>query len=168
MGAGGLGSPVALYLAAAGVGEIGIVDDDAVSLSNLQRQILFATKDVGRPKVEAAAERLAALNPGVRVMPHHTRLTAANAESLIAGYDIVADGSDNFETRFLLNDVCHRVKENPGLGGGDGIRRSARHLQGLGQKRRLSLLSLPVFRAAAARHRAQLFGDRRVWAPPRA
>src|SRR3984957_5943646 len=111
VGAGGLGSPVALYLAAAGVGEIGIVDDDAVSLSNLQRQILFATDDVGRPKVDAAAERLAALNPGVRVMPLHTRLTAANAERLIAGYDIVADGSDNFETRFLLNDVCHAARK---------------------------------------------------------
>src|ERR1700678_2130639 len=111
VGAGGLGSPVALYLAAAGVGEIGIVDDDAVSLSNLQRQILFATKDVGRPKVDAAAERLAALNPGVRVAPHNTRLTAANAETLIAGYDIVADGSDNFETRFLLNDACHAARK---------------------------------------------------------
>src|SRR5581483_8746387 len=90
VGAGGLGSPTALYLAAAGVGEIGIVDDDAVSLSNLQRQILFATKDVGKPKVTAAAERLHALNPGVVVTPHHARLTEANAASLIAGYDIVA------------------------------------------------------------------------------
>src|SRR5277367_3305440 len=109
VGAGGLGSPAALYLAAAGVGEIGIVDDDAVSLSNLQRQILFATKDVGRPKVDAAAEHLAALNPGVRVVPHHARLTTANAESLIADYDIVADGSDNFETRFVLNDFCYAL-----------------------------------------------------------
>ena len=111
VGAGGLGSPVALYLAAAGIGRLGLVDDDAVSLSNLQRQILFATDDVGRPKVEAAAERLAALNPGVRVVPHHTRLTAVNAQSLIAGYDIVADGSDNFETRFLLNDACHASRK---------------------------------------------------------
>ena len=91
--------------------EIGIADDDVVSLSNLQRQILFATKDVGRPKVDAAVERLAALNPGVRVTPHRTRLTAANAESLIAGYDIVADGSDNFETRFLVNDACHAARK---------------------------------------------------------
>jgi len=111
VGAGGLGSPVALYLAAAGVGTIGIVDDDAVSLSNLQRQILFDTKDVGTPKVAAAAQRLAALNPGARVRPHHTRLTAANVESLIADYDIVADGSDNFETRFLVNDACHAAKK---------------------------------------------------------
>jgi len=111
VGAGGLGSPAALYLAAAGVGQIGLVDDDAVSLSNLQRQILFATKDVGRPKVEAAAEHLAALNPGVRVTPHHVRLTTANARDLIADYDIVADGSDNFETRFLLNDACFDARK---------------------------------------------------------
>jgi molybdopterin-synthase adenylyltransferase len=111
VGAGGLGSPVALYLAAAGVGEIGIVDDDAVSLSNLQRQILFATEDVGKPKVNAAAERLLALNPGVRVRRHHVRLTAANVENLIAGYDIIADGSDNFETRFLVNDASHAAKK---------------------------------------------------------
>ena len=111
VGAGGLGSPAALYLAAAGVGHIGLVDDDAVSLSNLQRQILFATKDVGRPKVEAAAEHLAALNPGVRVTPHHVRLTTANARDLIADYDIVADGSDNFETRFLLNDACFDARK---------------------------------------------------------
>lgn len=106
VGAGGLGSPVALYLAAAGVGRIGLVDDDAVSLSNLQRQILFATKDVGRPKVEAAAEHLRALNPGVELVAHHTRLTNENVQSLIEGYDIVADGSDNFATRFLVNDAC--------------------------------------------------------------
>jgi len=111
VGAGGLGSPVALYLAAAGVGHIGIVDDDKVSLSNLQRQILFASDDVGKPKVEAAAERLAMLNPGVRVVTHHTRLTAANVEHMIAGYDIVADGSDNFETRFLVNDACHAARK---------------------------------------------------------
>jgi len=106
VGAGGLGSPAALYLAAAGIGTLGLVDDDAVSLSNLQRQILFRTADVGRPKVEAGAQALAALNPGVEVRPHHTRLTAANVQELIAGYDIVADGSDNFATRFLLNDAC--------------------------------------------------------------
>lgn len=106
VGAGGLGSPVTLYLAAAGIGRIGLVDDDAVSLSNLQRQILFRTADVGRPKVEAGAQTLKALNPGVQVDAHHTRLTADNALSLLAGYDIVADGSDNFATRFLLNDAC--------------------------------------------------------------
>ena len=106
VGAGGLGSPAALYLAAAGIGRLGLVDDDAVSLSNLQRQILFRTTDVGRAKVEAGAEALKALNPGVRIDIHHMRLTAANAAGLIADYDIVADGSDNFPTRFLLNDAC--------------------------------------------------------------
>jgi molybdopterin-synthase adenylyltransferase len=106
VGAGGLGSPVALYLAAAGIGKLGLVDDDAVSLSNLQRQILFRTADIGRPKVAAAAEALKALNPGVQIESHNMRITAANALELIAGYDIVADGSDNFATRFLLNDAC--------------------------------------------------------------
>jgi len=106
VGAGGLGSPVALYLAAAGIGRLGLVDDDAVSLSNLQRQILFRTADVGRTKVEAGADALKGLNPGVAVEIHHTRLVAANAMELIAGYDIVADGSDNFPTRFLVNDAC--------------------------------------------------------------
>ncbi len=107
VGAGGLGSPCALYLAAAGVGRLGLVDDDAVRLSNLQRQILFSTADVGRSKVDAAAAHLAALNPGVTVTTHPVRLTAGNVRALIADYDIVADGSDNFETRFLLNDACY-------------------------------------------------------------
>ena len=107
VGSGGLGSPCALYLAAAGVGRLGIVDDDAVSLSNLQRQIIFTTADVGSPKAGAAAAHLAALNPGVTVVPHQIRLTAQNVKSLIADYDIIADGSDNFETRFLLNDACY-------------------------------------------------------------
>jgi molybdopterin-synthase adenylyltransferase len=106
VGAGGLGSPAALYLAAAGVGTLGLVDDDAVSLSNLQRQILFRTADIGRAKVEAGAEALKALNPGVYVQAHKLRLTAANAMEIIAGYDLIADGSDNFATRFLLNDAC--------------------------------------------------------------
>lgn len=106
VGAGGLGSPCALYLAAAGVGTIGLVDDDAVSLSNLQRQILFRTADVGRAKVEASVDALAALNPGVAVETHPIRLTPDNATALVAQYDIIADGSDNFATRFLLNDVC--------------------------------------------------------------
>jgi len=106
VGAGGLGSPAALYVAAAGIGRIGLVDDDAVSLSNLQRQILFRTSDVGRPKVEAGAEALKALNPGIQIDIHRTRLAAANVMALIGGYDIVADGSDNFATRFLLNDAC--------------------------------------------------------------
>jgi adenylyltransferase/sulfurtransferase len=111
VGAGGLGSPAALYLAAAGVGTLGLVDDDAVSLSNLQRQILFRTADIGRPKVEAGAEALKALNPGVQITAHHTRLTAANVMALIADYDVIADGSDNFATRFLLNDACFFAKK---------------------------------------------------------
>jgi len=111
VGAGGLGSPAALYLAAAGIGTLGLVDDDAVSLSNLQRQVLFRTADIGRPKVEAGAEALNALNPGVQVQAHNTRLTAANVMALIGGYDIVADGSDNFATRFLLNDACFFAKK---------------------------------------------------------
>jgi molybdopterin/thiamine biosynthesis adenylyltransferase len=111
VGAGGLGSPLALYLAAAGVGALGIVDDDKVSLSNLQRQVLFRTADVGLEKTEAAARTLAALNPGVKVEPHPVRLTIENAKSLIGAYDFVADGSDNFETRFLVNDTCFALQK---------------------------------------------------------
>ena len=110
IGAGGLGSPVVLYLAAAGVGTIGIVDDDTVSLSNLQRQIAHRTADIGRPKTESARDAMAALNPHVTVEMHPLRLTEENAPALIARYDIVADGSDNFATRFLLNDVCYAAK----------------------------------------------------------
>jgi len=106
IGAGGLGSPVALYLAAAGVGTIGLVDDDTVSLSNLQRQILYRSADIGRRKVEAGAQALAALNPGVRVEAHAVRLGHENAAALFAAYDIIADGSDNFATRFLVNDAA--------------------------------------------------------------
>ncbi|MEN3975472.1 molybdopterin-synthase adenylyltransferase MoeB [Emcibacter sp. SYSU 3D8] len=110
VGAGGLGSPLLMYLAAAGVGTLGIVDDDTVSLSNLQRQILHQTADIGRPKTESAAETLAALNPDVTVILHEERLNAANALTLVAGYDLVADGSDNFETRFLVNDACYLAR----------------------------------------------------------
>ncbi|HAD26316.1 MAG TPA: adenylyltransferase [Alphaproteobacteria bacterium] len=106
IGAGGLGSPLALYLAAAGVGTIGIVDDDVVSLSNLQRQIAHRTADIGRPKTDSAADAIAALNPDVTVRRHPLRLTPENAAAIIADYDLVADGSDNFATRFLVNDVC--------------------------------------------------------------
>lgn len=107
VGAGGLGSPVLMYLAAAGVGTIGVIDDDVVSLSNLQRQIVHTTPDVGRPKVESAAEHLAALNPDCRVVSLAERLNPENALQIIGDYDIVADGSDNFETRFLVNDACY-------------------------------------------------------------
>ncbi|MFO1152402.1 MAG: molybdopterin-synthase adenylyltransferase MoeB [Rhodospirillales bacterium] len=107
VGAGGLGSPLLLYLAAAGVGTIGIVDDDRVDLSNLQRQIVHATGAIGRPKVESAKATLAAINPDVRVIAHQQRLTPANALALVTDYDVIADGSDNFPTRFLVNDACH-------------------------------------------------------------
>ncbi|MBW7931807.1 MAG: molybdopterin-synthase adenylyltransferase MoeB [Gammaproteobacteria bacterium] len=106
VGAGGLGSPLALYLAAAGVGTIGLVDFDRVDLSNLQRQVLYDTRDIGRPKLEAASERLRALNPGVQVVTHALQLRGDNIMSLIGDYDIVADGSDNFPTRYLVSDAC--------------------------------------------------------------
>jgi adenylyltransferase/sulfurtransferase len=107
IGAGGLGSPVILYRAAAGVGTIGVVDDDHVSLSNLQRQVLHTTARIGEAKTASAVAGIAALNPDVRIVEHRTRLTAANAIELIGGYDIVADGCDNFATRFLVNDACY-------------------------------------------------------------
>lgn len=106
VGAGGLGSPLIMYLAAAGVGQIGVVDDDAVSLSNLQRQVLHGSGDVDRPKVESAAETVANLNPDVVLTGYPVRLVAENVMDLIAEYDVIADGSDNFETRFLVNDAC--------------------------------------------------------------
>ncbi|MGO9023512.1 MAG: HesA/MoeB/ThiF family protein [Beijerinckiaceae bacterium] len=106
IGAGGLGAPLLQYLAAAGVGELGIVDDDKVSLSNLQRQILFATADVGRPKVEAAGEALARLNPHVEITPFPLRLTKENVARLVSGWTLVVDGSDNFETRYVTSDAC--------------------------------------------------------------
>ena len=107
VGAGGLGSPLAMYLAAAGVGTIGIVDDDRVSLSNLQRQIAHDTPHVGVPKVESARAMIARLNPHVAVEMHQTRIDAGNALDLVSSYDIVADGSDNFATRYLVSDACY-------------------------------------------------------------
>jgi molybdopterin/thiamine biosynthesis adenylyltransferase/rhodanese-related sulfurtransferase len=106
VGAGGLGSPVLMYLAAAGVGTIGIVDDDLVEESNLQRQVIHGQVDVGRAKVDSAAESIAAINPRAHVVPHHLRLAAANALQVIAGYDLVLDGTDTFATRYLVNDAC--------------------------------------------------------------
>jgi len=106
VGAGGLGSPVILYLAAAGVGTIGIADFDTVSLSNLQRQIAHRTVDIGRDKTDSAAEAARAINPGIEIVAHKARLTPENAAAIIGTYDIVADGSDNFATRFLVNDTC--------------------------------------------------------------
>lgn len=111
LGAGGLGSPAALYLAAAGVGTIGIVDNDVVDLSNLQRQILHGTADVNRPKTESAAARLADLNPMVKIEPHNMLVNSSNIKELFEGYDIVVDGTDNFPTRFLVNDACYMLKK---------------------------------------------------------
>ncbi|WP_339716848.1 HesA/MoeB/ThiF family protein, partial [uncultured Sneathiella sp.] len=107
VGAGGLGSPLALYLAAAGIGTIGIIDDDVVDLSNLQRQIAHGTADIGTEKVKSAAKAIARLNPDVRVIDHGERLNVANAAAIIGDYDLITDGTDNFETRFLLNDACY-------------------------------------------------------------
>ena len=111
VGAGGLGSPLLLYLAAAGVGTIGIIDDDEVDLSNLQRQIAHGTADIGMAKVSSAAQSVARINPDINVIEHRERLNVEDAEEIIAGYDLVADGTDNFETRFLLNDACHFGKK---------------------------------------------------------
>jgi molybdopterin-synthase adenylyltransferase len=110
IGAGGLGAPVLLYLAAAGVGTLGVVDDDEVSLSNLQRQVIFSTSDIGKEKAERAGAAIARLNPHVAVETHKVRLAAANALDLIGRYDIVADGSDNFATRYLTSDACYFAK----------------------------------------------------------
>jgi adenylyltransferase/sulfurtransferase len=106
VGTGGLGSPLALYLTAAGIGTLGLVDFDVVDTSNLQRQIIHSTKDVGRKKLDSAAEKLMALNPSIKIVKHETMLTSANALEILKDYDIVADGTDNFPTRYLINDAC--------------------------------------------------------------
>ncbi len=106
IGAGGLGSPVALYLAAAGVGRIGLVDSDVVDATNLQRQILFGTSDIGSSKVDAARDRLLDMNPHLKVVVHKTRLKASNAMEILADYDVIVDGTDNFPARYLVNDAC--------------------------------------------------------------
>ena len=111
IGAGGLGSPIAMYLAAAGIGKIGIVDFDTVDFSNLQRQIIHGTDDVGRPKAESARDTIQRINPNVEVVLHNTRLTSENALDILAPYDIVVDGTDNFPTRYLTNDACVLLKK---------------------------------------------------------
>lgn len=111
IGAGGLGSPCALYLASAGIGKIGIVDSDKVELNNLQRQILHSTQNVGKSKVESAKTRLGAINPDVNVMTYNLRLSSENIMELIKDYDIIVDGSDNFPTRYLVNDACVLAKK---------------------------------------------------------
>lgn len=110
IGAGGLGAPAALYLAAAGVGKIGIVDADVVDLSNLQRQVIHTTEDIGKPKVESAAETMRAINPDVEVVTHRDFVSSYNIRELIRGYDFILDGTDNFPAKFLINDAC--VMEN--------------------------------------------------------
>ncbi len=117
VGAGGLGSPVALYLAAAGIGTIGLIDSDVVDLSNLQRQVLHYTPDIGRPKVLSAEEKIRALNPDVAVETYKDRLTSRNVLDLIRPYDVVIDGADNFPTKFLVNDACF-FAEKPLVHGG--------------------------------------------------
>lgn len=117
VGAGGLGSPAAFYLAAAGVGTIGLIDGDLVDLSNLQRQVIHQTPDVGRPKVISAKEKIEAINPDVKVLTYEDRLTAKNALDLIKGYDVVIDGVDNFPAKFLINDACF-FTEKPLIHGG--------------------------------------------------
>ncbi len=111
IGAGGLGAPLLQYLAAAGVGTLGVVDDDTVSLSNLQRQVIHDTDQLGEPKVASAAEAIARLNPNVKVEPHPARIAGHNAMSLVSQYDFVADGSDNFSTRYLVSDACFFAKK---------------------------------------------------------
>src|SRR5438309_2789079 len=111
IGAGGLGSPAALYLAAAGIGKLGLVDFDDVDLSNLQRQILHGTKDVGRKKLDSARDRLRDANPTIEIETHECRFTSKNALEIVSGYDVVVDGSDNFPTRYLSNDVCVFAKK---------------------------------------------------------
>jgi sulfur-carrier protein adenylyltransferase/sulfurtransferase len=106
IGAGGLGSPIGLYLAAAGIGRLGVVDFDRVDVSNLQRQIAHTTEDVGRPKVESIRAKMLAMNPHVNVIAHDTKLTKDNAIELFSDYDVIVDGSDNFETRYLVNDAA--------------------------------------------------------------
>ncbi|MBR1659816.1 MAG: molybdopterin-synthase adenylyltransferase MoeB [Oscillospiraceae bacterium] len=112
IGAGGLGSPAAMYLAAAGVGTIGIADADAVDLSNLQRQVIHTTADVGRPKVDSARDRMLAINPDIQVRTYHEFITAANILDVIRDYDFILDGTDNFPAKFLINDACVMQKKS--------------------------------------------------------
>jgi molybdopterin/thiamine biosynthesis adenylyltransferase len=138
VGAGGLGAPVLLYLAAAGVGALGVVDDDVVSLSNLQRQVIHGTPDIGAPKTDSAATTVRRVNPHVAVERHGVRLTAKNALDLIKNYDLVADGSDNFATRYLVADACYFAKKplvTAALGAFDGTLTTIRaHEQGVDGK----------------------------------
>ncbi len=165
VGAGGLGAPVIQYLAAAGVGTIGIVDDDAVSLSNLQRQVIHDTAAVGRAKVESARDTVARINPHVAVETHALRLTAGNAVDLVAGYDIVADGSDNFDTRYAVSDACFHAGRDAGDRRGRPLRRVADDAEAARARTRRQAepdLSLHLSRAAAGGPVAELRRGRRA------
>ena len=158
LGAGGLGSPTALYLAAAGVGTLGIVDDDVVDLSNLQRQVIHTTDRSASPKVDSAEQAINALNPDVKVVKYQTRLDASNIMEIIEGYDIVVDGVDNFPTRYLLNDATVRLKipvVSAAILGFEGQLSVFAPYDG-------PVLPLPVPRAAAGRARAVLRRQRRA------
>ena len=163
IGAGGLGAPALLYLAAAGVGTLGVIDDDAVALSNLQRQVIHGTPEVGEPKVESAAAAIHRLNPHVTVETHASRLVAANALDLIGAYDIVADGADNFATRYLVSDACFFAKKplvTAAVGMFDGTLTTLRPYERRARRRAQPDLPLPVPRAAAAGQRSRLRGGR--------
>ena len=163
VGAGGLGSPVAMYLAAGGVGTIGIVDYDVVDYSNLQRQLLHMTRDVGRPKVESARDRLLAINPEISVEALEFALSSANALDLFSNYDIVVDGTDNFPTRYLVNDACVMSRKPYVYGSIFQFEGQASDLRG----RARPVLPLPLSGAAAARPRSELRGGRRPRRAPR-
>ena len=165
VGAGGLGSPLIMYLAAAGVGTIGVVDDDRVSLDNLQRQIVHDTAGVGTAKVESARKTAGRLNPHVLIEAHETRLTSANALDLISRYDIVADGSDNTETRYLVADACYFAKRPlvfGAVGPFDGYVATFKPYAARPRGHALSELPLSLPRTSASRHRAQLRRGRRA------
>lgn len=137
VGVGGLGSPIALYLAGAGVGCIGLVDDDVVSISNLQRQVLYSEKELGKPKAICAAERLSALNSETTSQPYPTRLTEENAQEIISQYDIVVDGCDNFPTRYLINDIC--AKREKSMSMEPSAASKARYLFSITEKRKKTI-----------------------------
>ena len=158
IGAGGLGSPLGLYLAAAGVGRIGIVDFDVVDYSNLQRQILHSTKDVGRPKLASAKERLEGINPFVKIETHEMHLNSENALDLFSRYDIIVDGTDNFPTRYLVNDACVHNRQTECLRKHFPIRRTS---FGFCDRRR-PMLSMLIPRTAAAGAGSKLRRRRRA------
>ena len=164
VGTGGLGSPLAFYLAAAGVGTLGLVDFDVVDSSNLQRQIIHSTKDVGRLKLDSAEEKLKALNPHMKIVKYNTMLLSNNAMEIFKDFDIVADGTDNFPTRYLVNDACV-------LSGKPNVYGSIFRFEGQASVFATgagTLLPLPVSRAATAGSGSFLCGRRGAWHPARA